>query len=98
MLGVRRLLPGGEMASGIPAVRGSDLQAIVAANVAIRTGNISVSVRKWEIDRRGGMVYGRSQPAVKVVAGLASLWKLGGYVIWIGSLLEIGLVTGDAGC
>jgi len=52
MLGVRRLLPGCEMASGIPAVRRRDFQIEVAAHVAIQTGNIRVPFVSGKTDRR----------------------------------------------
>jgi hypothetical protein len=84
------------MATRIAAVRGGDLQAIVAANVAIRTGNIGVPVRKRDIDRWGGVVYGRAQPTVERVARFAGLRELCSHVIRIRGFLEIGLVTRDA--
>lgn len=46
-LGVRRiggLLPAGEMATGVAAIRGSDLQVVVVVDVAGSAGNIGVPV------------------------------------------------------
>ena len=88
MLGVSCLLPGRQVAPGMSAVGRRNLQAVVPSNMAVRTGNIGVPVRKRKIDRRGSVVDSGSQPAVKVVAGIASLRKLRGYVIRIGSLLK----------
>lgn len=85
------------MAPGIPAVRGRDLQSIVAANVATCAGHICMPVCKREIDRRSGVVYARAQPTVKRVASIAGLRELRRHVIRIGSLLEIRQVAGDAG-
>jgi len=97
MLRIGRLLPGREMALGIAAIRGRDLQAVIATNVATRAGNIGVAVGKRKIDRRGRVIYGGAKPTVKVVAGLAGLRELRRNVIRICSFLKIGLVTGDAG-
>jgi len=97
MLGVRRLLPGCQMASGIPAVRGRDLQLVVPPNVTACTGNIGVPVGEREIDGRSRMVDGGAQPTVKRVTRLASLRELCRYVIGIGRFLKIRLVAGNTG-
>ena len=65
MLGVGRLLPRCKMASRIPAIRRCDFQVVVAAYVAICTGNIRVPVREREIDGRCRVVYGGAQPTIK---------------------------------
>lgn len=96
MLGVRRLLPRCKMASGIPAVRCCDLQVVVAAYVAIHTGNIGVPVREREIDGRCGVVYGGTQPTVKRVARVAGLRKLSSHVVRILGLLKITQMAGVA--
>jgi hypothetical protein len=97
MLGVRGLLPGRQVAPGISAVGGGNLQAVIPADMAVRAGNIGVAVGERKIDGRGRVIHRGSQPAVKVVAGIASLRKLRGYVIWIGGLLKIGQMTRGAG-
>ena len=96
MLGVRRLLPGCEMASGIPAVRRRDFQIEVAAHVAIQTGNIRVPVRKRKTDRRRGVVYAGAQPTVKRVARIAGLRELTGHVVGALGLLKISHMAGAA--
>ena len=96
MLGVRRLLPRCKMASGIPAVRCCDLQVVVAAYVAIHTGNIGVPVREREIDGRCGVVYGGTQPTVKRVTRVAGLRKLSSHVVRILGLLKITQMAGVA--
>ena len=95
--GIVRLLPGREMALGVAAIRGRDLQAVIATDVATRAGNIGVAVGKRKIDRRGGVIYGGAKPTVKVVAGIAGLRELRRNVIRICCFLKIDLVTGDAG-
>ena len=95
MLGIRRLLPGRQVAPGIPAVRRGNLQAVIPANMAVRTGNIGVAVGEGKIDGWRRVVHGGPQPAVKIVAGIAGPWKLRGYVIWIGGLLKLGQMTRD---
>lgn len=97
MIWICGLLPGGQMALGVSAVGGCDLQTVVAAHMTARTGNVSVPIRQREIDRRGGMVYGGAKPTVKLVAGFAGLRELRRHVIGIGGFLEVRLVTGDAG-
>lgn len=96
MLGVRRLLPRRKMASCIPAVRGRDLQAVVASYVAIHTGNIGVPVREREVDGRCGVVHGSTQPTVKRVTRVAGLRKLGSHVVRILGLLKITQMAGVA--
>ena len=97
VFGVGRLLPGRQVAPGISAVRRRDLQAVIATDVATRTGNIGVPVGQWKIDRRRRVIYRGSQPAVKVVTGITSLRKLRRYVIRIGGLLKIRQVARGAG-
>ena len=81
------------MALGIAAIRGRDLEAVVAADVATRAGNVGVAVGEGKIDRRGGMVYGSAEPTVERVTGFASLRELCGNVIRICRFLKIGLVA-----
>lgn len=97
MLGIGRLLPSREMATRVAAIRGLNLQVVVAPHVAIRAGNIGVAVGQREIDRRGGVIDGRAQPTVKRVTSFAGLRELRGNVIRIRRFLEIRLVTRDAG-
>jgi len=86
------------MALGIAAIRGRDLEAVVAADVATRAGNIGVAVRERKIDGRGGVIYaGGAEPTVERVTGFASLRELRGNVIRICRFLKIGLVTRDTG-
>jgi len=86
------------MALGIPAIRGRDLEAVVATDVATRAGNVGVAIRERKTDRRGGVIYARgAEPTVKRVAALASLRELRGNVIRICRFLKIGLVTRDTG-
>ena len=89
VLGVGRLLPGRQVAPRIPAVRRGNLQAVVPANMAARTRNIGVAVGERKIDGRRRVVDSGSKPAVEVVAGIAGLRKLRGYVIRIGGLLKL---------
>jgi len=89
MLGVRRLLPRCQMASGVPTVGRQDLQFIVAAHVATLTGDISVPVRKREIDGRCGVVYGGAQPTVKRVTVRTGLRELSSHMVRIRGLLKV---------
>ena len=61
------LLPGGEVAAGVPAVCRGDLQMIVIVDVALLAGNICVPGGQRKIDRRSGVVAceTRVQPAIK---------------------------------
>ena len=98
VLGVIGVLPGRQVALRVSAICSGNLQMVVATDVTVLAGNVCVPVGERKIDRRSGMVdTGGSQPTVKGVASLAGLWELRGDVIRIGGLLEIGLVTGDAG-
>lgn len=58
MLRIRRLSPGGEMATRIPTIGGRNLQVVVAADVTARAGNIRVPVGQREIDRGRGVIDG----------------------------------------
>ena len=82
------------MALGIAAIRGRDLEAVVAADVAVHTGNVGVAVGERKIDRRGGVIYaGGAEPTVKRVTRFTSLRELCGNVIRICRFLKIRLVT-----
>ena len=75
--GVVRLLPPGQVAARVSAIRGSNLQIVVVVDVALGAGDGSVTVRKRESSRR--MVKGRRGPTRFIVAGAAlcdreSLW------------------------
>ncbi len=96
MLGVRRLLPRCEMASGIPAVRRRDFQIEVASYMAIQARNIRVPVRERKIDGRRGMVDRGAQPTVKRVTVRAGLRELTGYVVRALGLLKISHMAGVA--
>ena len=67
----------------------SDFMAFGASNGDVRPG-------QREICWRPGMIKSRCQPRVKRVTHLAVLRKLAGDVIWIGGLLKICPVTGNA--
>lgn len=97
MLWICGLLPRRQMALGVSAIGGSDLQTVVAAHVTVGTGNIGVPIRQREIDRRRSVVYGGAKPTVKLVAGFAGLRELRRHVIRIRSFLKIRLVAGNAG-
>jgi hypothetical protein len=90
------LLPRRQMALGVSAVGGGDLQTVVSSNVTVRTGNIGVSVGERKIDRRGRVVYASAEPTVKRVTGFAGLWELCRDVIGIRSFLKIGLMARNA--
>ena len=67
MRGVVGLLPGGEMAPGIAAVCGRDLQVVIVVDVARRARNVGVAVGEQET---GGAVIERGgRPSDGVVAG-----------------------------
>ena len=100
MLWVGGLLPGGEMAARMSAIGSRNLQVVVTAYVAARTGNIRVPIRQREIDGRRSVVDVCSEPAVEVVTRLAGQWELGSNVVWHASargyrLLKVLLVTGN---
>lgn len=76
VLRVGRLLPGREMASGVSAVRRSNLQIVVAADMTARARDIGVPIGQRKIDRWGGVVDGHSEPTVEGMAGVASLREL----------------------
>ena len=98
MLWIRRLLPGGEMATCIATIGGRNLQVVVAADVTARAGDIRVSVGQRKIDGRRSVIDGRAEPTVECMAGIACQWKLRGDVVWHAAahrlrLLQILLVT-----
>ena len=66
---VGRLLPGSQVATGISAIRGSNLQIDVVIDVAARTGHVGMAGRQGESGR--SVIEGGSQPAIKFVAALA---------------------------
>lgn len=101
MLGIRRLLPRGEVAACIPAVGCCNLQIVVAAYVTTGARNIGMPVRQREVDRRSCVVYGSSEPTVERVARLAGGREVGSDVVRDGSAnclraIQVRLVTADA--
>ena len=96
VLRIRRLLPGGKMATRMPAVRRRNLQIVVVAYVAVHAGHICVAVRERKIDRRGRVVYGGAKPTVKCVARVAGLRELTGYVVRTLRLLKVPHMAGVA--
>ena len=80
------LLPGGEMAAGISAIRGSNLQIVIIVDVARSAGNVGVSI--GEKESGGAVIKDRGGPANGVVAGSAigsgkgragrGMWRIGG--------------------
>lgn len=97
VLGICGVLPGGQVALRISAVRRCYLQTVVPAKMAIHAGNVGVPVSQRKIDWGRGVVHRGSQPTVKGVARFAGLRELRGNVIWVGGLLEVGLVARNAG-
>ena len=67
--GIVGLLPGGQVAAGVAAIGGSDLQVVVIVDVAIRTGNVGVAIGQQEAG--GAVIEFSTQPAIKAVAALA---------------------------
>jgi len=68
MGGIVGLLPGGEVAARVAAIRRRNLEIIVVTNVAGRAGQVGVAVRKQE--SRGAVIKLRAQPTVEAVASL----------------------------
>ena len=103
VLRVGRLLPGREMASRVSAVRRSNLQIIVVADMTARARNIGVPVGQRKADRRGRMVDGDPEPTVEGMAGVASLRELRRNVVGYVPAHRLGLlvilqVTRDTSC
>ena len=91
---ITRLLPSGQVASRISAVRRHNLKVIVAADVARSTGHVRMTIGQGEADRRCAMVEGCSiegspQPTVKGMARFAGSSKLRAGVVRIRSLLIV---------
>ena len=104
MYGVVGLLPGSQVAPGVPAIGSGDLQMIVISDVAGRAWHICVPARQRKADRRGSVISpeGRPEPGVKGnVATLAIRCRevrgIGG-VRRIGGVLPIFQVAGLAVC
>ena len=66
---VVRLLPGRQVAPGVSAIRGRNLQAVIVVDVAACAGHVGVASRQWETRR--GVVEVSVQPGVEIVAALA---------------------------
>ena len=101
MLRIRRLLPRRKVAARMSAIGRRDLQIVVTANVATRTGDIRVPVRQGKVDRGSRVVYGSSEPTVERVARLAGGREVGGNVVGDGCAnrlraIQVRLVTADA--
>jgi hypothetical protein len=96
-LGMHRiigLLPGGEVASGISAIGRSDLQVVVAVDMALLAGDVGMAVGQEEAG--GAVIEFRAEPTVKTMADVALGREVGGNVIGIRSLLVILQVAGSA--
>ena len=63
---VIRLLPGRQVAAGIPAIRGGNLQIVIVVDVALRTLQVCVPVRQREAGR--AVIEGHVGPCRRVVA------------------------------
>jgi len=91
------VLPGGQVALGVAAIGGNDLQIVVAADVTLLARYIGMAIGERKTNRRRGVVEAlSSQPTVKTVATVASLRELCGDVIGIGGVLKVLLVAGNA--
>jgi len=91
------LLPGAQVATGISAVRGSDLQIVIVIDVARRAGNIRVPGRQQE--SRRAVIKFRAQPAIEEMAPLAvtrGKRRSGARMWWIGGVLPVFQVAGIA--
>jgi hypothetical protein len=67
--GIVGLLPGGQVAAGVAAIGGSDLQVVVIVDVAICAGNVGVAIGQQEAG--GAVIEFSTLPAIKAVAALA---------------------------
>jgi hypothetical protein len=67
---VVRLLPGGEVASGVAAIGGRNLQVVVVVDVARLAWHVGMAVRQREA--RGAVIKLGAQPGVKRMTSLAS--------------------------
>jgi hypothetical protein len=93
------LLPGGEMATGIAAIGGSNLQIVIAVDVAGGAGQIGVAVGKQEAC--GAVIEFGAEPTVKAVTRRAltgNEGRTGAGVRRVGSVLPIFQVAGIALC
>lgn len=93
VLRVGRLLPRREMASRVSAVRRSNLQIVVVADMTARARDIGVPIGQRKIDRRGGVVDGDSEPTVEGMAGVASLRELRRNVVGYDPAHRLGLLV-----
>lgn len=69
VLGVVGLLPSGEMAAGIAAISGRNLEFVIVFDVAAGAGHVGVSIRQSK--SRAAVIEFGVEPAVKIVAALA---------------------------
>ena len=84
------LLPGGEVAAGIPAIRGCNLQSVVIVDVALRAGGYFSRrghlVRVRQRETGGAVIKRRIRPICGVVAGGALRNREAcGDMVWYGS-------------
>ena len=61
------LLPGGQVATGMSAIGGSDLEIVIVINMAGGARDVSVAV--GELESSGAVIKGRGVPGDGVVAG-----------------------------
>ena len=95
--GIVGLLPGGQVAAGIAAVGGGNLQVVVVIDMAGGTGHVGMAVR--ERKSRGAVIKRCAQPTVELVTALTIPWCKsgpGGGVIRIRGVLPIFEVAGLA--
>ena len=88
------LLPFGEVATGVSAVRGSDLQTVIVIDVAGGAGNVGVAIGEQETSRRvvkngGGPIHG---VVARGAIGSSESRTCGG-VRWVSGLLPLGEVA-----
>ena len=88
---ILRLLPGGEVASGISAIRQRDLQIVVIVDVARGARHSSVTVRQREA--RGAVIKLRTRPGIERMAGLAGRRKISRGVIGVRGFLIVRQMT-----
>lgn len=69
MRGTVGLLPSGEMATGVAAVRGSNLQIVIVVEVASGTSDVGVTIGQQKSG--GAVIEGGAEPTVEAVTALA---------------------------
>ncbi len=88
--GVNRIvggLPGGEMAAGIAAIRGSDFQIVVVVDVARSARHVGVAIGQQEAS--GAVIKFRASPSVERMAGFAGGGEISADVIGVDGFLEV---------